>query len=107
MKKNIINWLKDNHSITDAKDVKYLISQKIHCGHGNYLYDIDVEYTDIDGEYTKDTLYIFISKNFNDTLNRMRGFNNNKSSNNGVGLHYYNIEYYLWNNRQKYINIAE
>lgn len=97
MKKNIIQWLKDNHSITGAKDAKYLISKKIYCGSGNYLYDIDVEYTDIDGDETKDTLYIFVSKNFNDTLNRMRGFDNNKSSNNGVGLHYYNIEYYLLN----------
>ena len=107
MKKNIIQWLKDNHSIIDAKDVKYSISQKIYCGTGNYLYDIDVEYIDIDGDDIKDTLYIFISKNFNNTLNRMRGSDNNKSSNNGVGLHYYNIEYYLWNNGTKYINIAE
>lgn len=105
MKKNIIQWLKDNHNIKDAKDVKYSIYQKRHLGHGNWLYDIDVEYTDIDGDETKDTLYIFVSKNFNDTLNRMRGFNNNKSSNNGVALHNYNIEYYLWNNNTKYINI--
>ena len=105
MKKNIIQWLKDNHSIIDAKDVKYSIYKKIYCGSGNYLYDIDVEYTDIDGDETKDTLYIFVSKNFNDTLNRMRGFNNNRSSNNGVALHNYNIEYYLWNNKTKYINI--
>ena len=105
MKKNIINWLKDNHSIIDSKDVKYSIYKKTYCGNGNWLYDIDVEYTDIDGDKTKDTLYIFVSKNFNDTLNRMRGFNNNRSSNNGVDLHNYNIEYYLWNNKTKYINI--
>ena len=102
MKKNIIQWLKDNHNINNAK---YSIAYKDYCGKDNWLYHINVEYSDQDGDIIEDRLYIFVSKKLNDCLNRIRGFNNNKGSNNGIELYYYNIEYYLWNNGKTYINI--
>lgn len=92
MKYDIIETLKDVHHPA----YNYKVSNKIDCGNDNWLYEIDEWYTNLDGESVERTLYIFTGENGYDVYDRVRGLNKDGNSNNGVDLHNYKINYYIW-----------
>ena len=103
MKKNIVKWVENKYKNTDTH--KYWFQRKRYCGNGNWLYTINSIYKDIHGAETIGTIHIFISKNQNDLLYRLRGLYIDSESNNGVALPYFHIDYYVWNTETEYKEI--
>lgn len=93
----LTSWLKNKNVYNDYY-FEFKLYDKQYLKKGLWLYGIECSYKTEDGEIDTDIKYFLVSdhKTINDLLNRKRGFDCNASANNGVRLHNYYIDGYLF-----------
>ena len=84
-------WSQENKKDINSFQIKQFA--KNHCGHNNYLYSFRVC---ANGEEL-DFFYVFVSKERSQAFNRSKGFDCNRSCNNGFCLHSISPNWFIYN----------